>query len=144
MKTFGGVLTLLAIGATAVTAAFTAYGGGDALQLFFDMGFVSKIVLLWMLPLAATVILLGIAAAARRKRSGFLPVGGLIAGVLGLLGAAYGSLNIVLVVRRIGAMPSWHVMAPSIAEALSLLAVGLWVAAVAMVANGAAARTRKA
>lgn len=127
--------TTLALVAAAIVVLAGPVGaalsqGMPLAYLFLDAGVIAKLVM--MLTLVALVVIV-IAGLASRGAGSTLRIFGLLALLLSLGGFALGVLSIVGGIRAVGSTPSFGVLAPSIAEALLVLGLGLLTAAAAAV-----------
>jgi hypothetical protein len=104
-------------------------------RLFMDADIIAKLVMMLIVLLTFPVLVLGVIGVLVRSAAGsmamILRVAALAPALLGTFAAAYGWLNIQNAISRIGPV-RFEVTAPSYAEALLVLAWGMFVAAVAL------------
>jgi len=127
--------TTLSLVAAAIVALAGSVGAalsqGMPLQyLFLDAGVIAKLVMMLTLVALAVIVVAGLSS---RGAGSTLRIMGLLALLLSVAGFALSVMSIVGGIRAVGSTPSFGVLAPSIAEALLVLGLGLLTAAVAAV-----------
>ena len=91
---------------------------------------IAKLVMMLTLVALAVIVVAGLSS---RGAGSTLRIMGLLALLLSVAGFALSVMSIVGGIRAVGSTPSFGVLAPSIAEALLVLGLGLLTAAVAAV-----------
>ena len=132
------VLTTVAFAASAGTCAWliSRYTPGySAAQMFLDGDPVAKLVILFVQTLTFGVLVFGVIGLLARGAAGamrlLLALAAALSAALGVLAALYGWMNIQTAIRNTG-VTSLEVVAPSYAETLLALSVGLFGALVAL------------
>ena len=134
-------LAFVAIAFTATLAGFnwllTTYVPGlPPARLFIEADIIAQLVMLTLMLLSFSVLMLGVIGVAlqgaARSMATVLRLAAMAAVGLGLLAAAYGWMTIQSAISRVGPV-GIEVTAPSWAETLMVLALGLGVAGFALV-----------
>ena len=121
-----------AVAALLVTLAleawlFTAFlPGYTPVALFLDMGMVMKMVAIVIVLLAVAGLIGGLA-----REATLVNIVAMLAVAMGLLGAAYGEMTVQAAIHAAGPV-RFAVAAPSRAESIGLIGLGLFVAVVSM------------
>ena len=109
--------------------------GYSAAQMFMDADPVAKLVILFVQMLTFGALVFGVIGLLARSAAGamrvLLKLAATLSAALGLLVALYGWMNIQNAIRHVGPV-SFEVVAPSYAETLLALSVGLFGALVAL------------
>ncbi len=123
----GAVVALAIILVIEVWLFATYLPGYPPLALFLDMGMIMKMVAIVIILLFVVALIGSLTgeAALTWVTSG-------LAVIFGLLGAAYGEMNIQMGIKYAGGPVRFAVTAPSHAESLALLGLGLLVAVVSL------------
>ncbi|TPW06416.1 MAG: hypothetical protein FD125_268 [bacterium] len=132
------ILTAAAFAASAGTCAWLINGfapGYSPAQMFLDADPVAKVVILFVQTLTFGVLVFGVIGLFARGAAGamrlLLALAAALSTALGLLAGLYGWMNIQMATRNTG-VTSLEVVAPSWAETLLALSVGLFGALVAL------------
>lgn len=132
------IVAAVAFAASAGTCAWlmSRYTPGySAAQMFMDADPVAKLVILFVQMLTFGALVFGVIGLLARSAAGamrvLLKLAATLSSALGLLVALYGWMNIQNAIRHVGPV-SFEVVAPSYAETLLALSVGLFGALVAL------------
>lgn len=132
------IVTAVAFAASAGTCAWLMsryMPGYSAAQMFMDADPVAKLVMMFILQLLFGALVFGVIGLLARRTAGamglLLKLAATLSATLGLLVALYGWMNIQNAIRHVGPV-SFEVVAPSYAETLLALSVGLFGALVAL------------
>lgn len=132
------ILTAVAFAASAGTCAWliSRYAPGySAAQMFLDADPVAKLVILFVQTLTFGVLVFGVIGLLARSAAGamrlLLALAASLSAALGLLAGLYGWMNIQTAIRNTG-VTTLEVVAPSYAETLLALSVGLFGALLAL------------
>ena len=132
------IVAAVAFAASAGTCAWlmSRYTPGySAAQMFMDADPVAKLVILFVQMLTVGALVFGVIGLLARSAAGamrvLLKLAATLSAALGLLVALYGWMNIQNAIRHVGPV-SFEVVAPSYAETLLALSVGLFGALVAL------------
>ena len=132
------IVAAVAFAASAGTCAWlmSRYTPGySAAQMFMDADPVAKLVILFVQMLTFGALVFGVIGLLARSAAGamrvLLKLAATLSAALGLLVALYGWMNIQNAIRHVGPV-SFEVVAPSYAETLLALSVGLFGALVAL------------
>ena len=132
------ILAAVAFAASAGTCAWlmSRYTPGySAAQMFMDADPVAKLVILFVQTLTFGVVVFGVIGLFARSAAGamrlLLALAAGLSAALGLLAGLYGWMNIQTAIRNVGPV-RFEVAAPSYAETLLALSVGLFGALVAL------------
>ena len=132
------IVAAVAFAASAGTCAWlmSRYTPGySAAQMFMDADPVAKLVILFVQMLTFGALVFGVIGLLARSAAGamrvLLKLAATLSAAFGLLVALYGWMNIQNAIRHVGPV-SFEVVAPSYAETLLALSVGLFGALVAL------------
>ncbi len=132
------IVAAVAFAASAGTCAWlmSRYTPGySAAQMFMDADPVAKLVILFVQMLTFGALVFGVIGLLARSAAGamrvLLKLAATLSAALGILVAVYGWMNIQNAIRHVGPV-SFEVVAPSYAETLLALSVGLFGALVAL------------
>lgn len=126
------IVTAVAFAASAGTCAWLMsryMPGYSAAQMIMDADPVAKLVMMFILQLLFGALVFGVIGLLARRTAGamrlLLKLAATLSAALGLLVALYGWMNIQNAIRHVGPV-SFEVVAPSCAETLLALSVGLF------------------
>ena len=132
------IVAAVAFAASAGTCAWLMsryMPGFSAAQMFMSADPVAKLVMMFILQLLLGALVFGVIGLLARRTAAamglLLKLAATLSAALGLLVALYGWMNIQTAIRHVGPV-SFEVVAPSYAETLLALSVGLFGALVAL------------
>ena len=132
------IVVAVAFAASAGTCAWLMsryMPGFSAAQMFMSADPVAKLVMMFILQLLFGALVFGVIGLLARRTAAamglLLKLAATLSAALGLLVALYGWMNIQTAIRHVGPV-SFEVVAPSYAETLLALSVGLFGALVAL------------